>query len=75
MTWSQVLETAKSGRAGSPTWSSRNHFVKGLCTFFHISPRDPGISAGDAQACRAYGGLIDGLVDPVPPSQIQIDGN
>jgi uncharacterized repeat protein (TIGR01451 family) len=29
----------------------------------------------DTQACQAYGGLIDGFVDPVPPSQIQIDGN
>jgi len=29
----------------------------------------------EAQACQAYGGLIDGFVDPVPPSQIQIDGN
>ena len=27
----------------------------------------------EAQACRAYGGLIDGFVDPVPPSQVQID--
>jgi uncharacterized repeat protein (TIGR01451 family) len=29
----------------------------------------------EAQACQAFGGLIDGFVDPVPPSQIQIDGN
>ncbi len=29
----------------------------------------------DAQACKAFGGLIDGFVNPVPPSQVQIDGN
>ena len=29
----------------------------------------------DAQACQAYGGVIDGFVNPVPPSQVQIDGN
>ena len=28
----------------------------------------------EALACQAFGGLIDGFVDPVPPSQIQIDG-
>lgn len=28
-----------------------------------------------ALACLAYGGLIDGNVNPVPPSQVQIDGN
>src|SRR6185436_13486547 len=28
-----------------------------------------------AQSCVAMGGVIDGFVDPVPPSQIQIDGN
>jgi uncharacterized repeat protein (TIGR01451 family) len=28
-----------------------------------------------ALACQAFGGLIDGFVNPVPPSQIQIDGN
>ncbi|MDH3285275.1 MAG: hypothetical protein OEQ13_11085, partial [Acidobacteriota bacterium] len=32
-------------------------------------------ASSDALACRAYGGLIDGLVDPVPPSQVQIDSN
>jgi uncharacterized repeat protein (TIGR01451 family) len=29
----------------------------------------------EALACQAYGGVIDGYVDPVPPSQVQIDGN
>jgi hypothetical protein len=29
----------------------------------------------EALACQAQGGLIDGFVDAVPPSQIQIDGN
>ena len=29
----------------------------------------------EALACQAFGGLIDGFVDPVPPSQVQIDGN
>ena len=28
-----------------------------------------------AQSCVAMGGMIDGFVNPVPPSQIQIDGN
>ena len=32
-------------------------------------------SSSEALACQAYGGLIDGFVDPVPPSQIQIDSN
>jgi hypothetical protein len=32
-------------------------------------------AAPKALACQAFGGLIDGFVDPVPPSQIQIDGN
>src|SRR5438093_10770667 len=33
-------------------------------------------SEARADACVAdRGGLIDGYIDPVPPSQIQIDGN
>lgn len=32
-------------------------------------------AASPALACLAYGGLIDGNVDPVPPSQVQIDAN
>ncbi len=33
------------------------------------------IASPDALACQAFGGLIDGFVDPSPPTQIQIDGN
>ena len=29
----------------------------------------------DALACQAFGGVIDGFVDPAPPSQIQIDSD
>ncbi len=32
-------------------------------------------ASSETQACQAYGGLIDGFVNPVPPSQIQIDAN
>ena len=32
-------------------------------------------ASSEALACQAFGGLIDGFVDPVPPSQVQIDGN
>ena len=32
-------------------------------------------TSSEALACQAFGGLIDGFVDPNPPSQIQIDGN
>ena len=32
-------------------------------------------SSSDALACKAFGGLIDGFVDPDPPAQIQIDDN
>ncbi|MBD3868291.1 MAG: DUF11 domain-containing protein [Acidobacteria bacterium] len=32
-------------------------------------------ASSEALACSDYGGLIDGFVDPVPPSQVQIDGN
>jgi uncharacterized repeat protein (TIGR01451 family) len=34
-----------------------------------------GASSQEALACSAYGGEIDGFIDPVPPSQIQIDSN
>jgi uncharacterized repeat protein (TIGR01451 family) len=33
------------------------------------------VASPETRACQAYGGVIDGFVDPVPPSQIQIDGN
>lgn len=29
----------------------------------------------EALACKAFGGVIDGFVDPVPPAQINIDDN
>jgi uncharacterized repeat protein (TIGR01451 family) len=32
-------------------------------------------ASSDALACQAFGGLIDGFVNPVPPAQVQIDGN
>ena len=32
-------------------------------------------SSSEVLACQAYGGVLDGFVDPNPPSQIQIDGN
>jgi uncharacterized repeat protein (TIGR01451 family) len=31
--------------------------------------------ASRALACQAFGGVIDGFVDPVPPSQVQIDSD
>ena len=31
--------------------------------------------SSDSLACQAFGGLIDGFVDPNPPSQIQIDSD
>jgi len=33
------------------------------------------VASPEASACQAYNGLIDGFVDPAPPSQVQIDGN
>jgi hypothetical protein len=42
-----------------------------LLLLFALSMAAP----SDSQACQAFGGLIDGFVDPVPPSQIQIDSD
>jgi uncharacterized repeat protein (TIGR01451 family) len=58
-----------SGSIGAKAGGRRATFL--LLAFFALM-----IGASpEALACQAYGGLIDGFVDPVPPSQIQIDGN
>jgi len=57
-----------SGSIGANAGGRRATFL--LLVFFALM-----IGASpEALACQAYGGLIDGFVDPVPPSQIQIDG-
>ncbi|MDH3626720.1 MAG: hypothetical protein OEV00_00025 [Acidobacteriota bacterium] len=51
-------------------WDGRRAILLSLALFAVMAG-----SSLDVSACQAFGGVIDGFVDPIPPSQVQIDGN